>query len=128
MMNSIAKMASMAVTGLDLAEHKSSLQWWREAQPYRLDESQAASLRSVLSRIAYLDSPDWRLAVAGDAARAVHIALRTAASHRRRHLAIDYAASALLLCAAGGDTAAAVTLAHLDRRFAILQHIARGEA
>lgn len=126
MMNSIPKMASMAVTGL--AEHTSPLQWWRKPQPYRLGESQAASLRAVLTRMAFLDSPDWRLAVEGDAALAVRIALHMAASHRRRLWAIDYAASALLLCAAGGDPAAAVTLGHLRRRFANPQHITHGEA
>lgn len=127
MMNSIAKMASMAVTGLDLAEHRSPLQLWHELRLYRLGESQAASLRAVLSRIAFLDSPDWRLAVGGDAALAVRIALHRAASHRRWLWGIDYAALALLLCAAGGDAAAVVTLAYLRRRFAIPPHITLGE-
>lgn len=127
MMNSIPKTASTAAPGLDFAEQKSSLQWWREGQPYRLGDSQVASLRAVLSRIAFLDSPDWRLAVAGDAALAVRIALHLASSHRRRPWAIDYAASALLLCAAGGDAAAAVTLAYLRRRFAIPRHTMLGE-
>jgi hypothetical protein len=128
MMNSIPKMASMAVTGLDLAEHRSPLRLWHELRPYRLGESQAASLRPLLSRAAFLGSADWRLAVEGDAALAVRIALRTAASHRRRFWATDSAALALLLCAAGGDPAAAVTHAHLRRRFTIPQHITRGEA
>lgn len=128
MKNSIPKMASPAASGLDRAEHTSPLQWWRAAQPCSLDKSQAASLRSLLSRIAFLDSPDWRFAVAGDAAPAVQIALHMAASHSRRLWAIDYVASALLLCAAGGDRAAAVTLAYLRRRFTIPPHSKLGEA
>lgn len=127
MMNSIPKTASTAAPGPNPAEYTSPLQWWREAQPYRLDESQAASLRSVLSRAAFLDSPDWRLALEGDAARAAHMALHTAASHSRRLWGIDYAASALLLCTAGGNSAAAVTHAHLRGRFAIPRHVTLGE-
>lgn len=122
MMNSIPKTASTAAPGLALAEQKSPLQWWREGGPYHLGVSQAASLRAGLTRIAFLDCPDWRLAVAGDAALAVRVALHLAASRRRRPWAIDYAASALLLCAVGGDAAAAVTLAYLRRRFAIPLH------
>jgi hypothetical protein len=118
MMNSIPKMARPAATGPDLAEHTSALQWWREAQPYSLGQSQSARLRALPRRVAFLENPDWRLALEGDTARAVRIALHTATSHRRRLWAIDYAASALLLCAAGGDAAAAVTLAYLRRRFA----------
>lgn len=127
MMNSIAKMASMAVTGLDLAEHRSPLQLWHELRLYRLGESQAASLRPALSRAAFLGSPDWRLAVGGDAALPVRIALHRAASHRRRLWGIHSAGLALLLYAVGGDSAAAVTLAHLRRRFAIPPHITLGE-
>jgi len=127
MMISIPKMARPAATGPDLAEHTSALQWWREAQPCRLGESQAASLRALLSRVAFLENPDWRLALEGNTARAVRIALRTETSHRRRLWAIDYAASALLQCAAGGDPAAAVTLAYLRRRFIVPQRTTLGE-
>lgn len=97
MMNSIPKVASTAAPRLDPAEYTSPLQWWCEAQSYGLGKSQAAKLRAVLTRMAFLDYPDWRLAVEGDAALAVRIALHLAANHRRRLWAMDYAASALLL-------------------------------
>ncbi|MDO9413801.1 MAG: hypothetical protein Q7T81_14635 [Pseudolabrys sp.] len=116
-MNTIPKTVRPVATGL--TGRPAALQWWRESQLQFLDESQATNLRAVLIRIAFMECPDWRLAIEGDAARAVRIALHVAASYPQRLWAIDYAASALLLCA-GGNPAAEVTLAYMRRRFIAL--------
>lgn len=86
-----------------------SLRWWRHRRPKDLVAGDVATVRTALSGATTLRGPRWRLAKAGDAAAAIRLALLKKPS--RSGARTDLVMSALLVCAADGNEAAAVVLA-----------------
>lgn len=79
------------------------------------DAAAVATMREALSAITIINEPLWRKAAAGDAAAAIALALRLD-PERLPETAFDLVLTALAACAADGDDAAALVMAHVLRR------------
>ncbi|MDX3965510.1 MAG: hypothetical protein QHD01_02785 [Bradyrhizobium sp.] len=93
-----------------------TLSWWRTKPAEAFDEVTAEQLRQMLSTVAILEVPTWRAAAGGDCAAAVGLALRLN-PQRVTINGLDLVMTALAACAARGDAAACLTMAHCMRRF-----------
>jgi len=93
-----------------------TLTWWRTKPAEAFDGSTAEQLRRLLSTIAILEVANWRAAADGDSAAAVGLALRLD-PQRVTLNGLDLVMTALAACAAEGDPAACLTMAHCMRRF-----------
>jgi hypothetical protein len=91
------------------------LRWWRTIPADAFDDSTARILREAIAVIAIIDEPTWHAAASGQVAAAVGLALRL--NPQRTSAALyDLIMTALLACAAEGDAAACLAMAHALRR------------
>ena len=94
------------------------LHWWRAVPLHVVNPKLVAALRSVLASIMIMGEPGWPAAVAGDAAAAIGIALRSVRRPDVPPERLGCTASAVFLCAIAGDVTALLVLQYLRRRFA----------
>jgi hypothetical protein len=88
-----------------------SLHWWRTLPAPALTGEHMETLGKTLSVFLILGEPQWKSAVAGDAAAAVGVALRVTKDREAPTAAVDIVMTALLRPAVAGDPAAALVLA-----------------
>jgi hypothetical protein len=91
--------------------------WWRTRPANSFDKSHSAKLRLSLCGLSDSDDPRWAMAVHGDAAAAIGIAVRVFWRGEPTGISCDAAMSSVLACALEGNAAAIVLLsAALQRR------------
>lgn len=98
------------------AQGRPTLTWWRTKPAESFDEVSARQIRQMLSTVAIMDVPTWRAAADGDSAAVVGLALRLD-PQRVTINGLDLVMTALAACAATGDAAACLAMAHCMRRF-----------
>jgi hypothetical protein len=94
---------------------RTPIEWWRFKHADGFDESVLDDLRRTIGRLDMLGEPRWKSAAGGDAASAIGIVfgMRPEESHRAR---FDLAMTALVNCAAAGNSSACLVVAHVLRR------------
>lgn len=93
----------------------SPIEWWRFKYAGDFDGSTVADLRATVGTLDVPGEPRWTGAAAGDAASAIGIALRMQRNGRRQP-DFNVGMTALVVCAAAGDTSACLVMAHILRR------------
>lgn len=94
------------------------LEWWRTIPADQLGDAQVLHLRFTMAKIGVMKDRQWLLALRGDAAASIAIAIETIPIDRVT-LEVDLAMSALALCALDGSAGAALVLAHILGRTTI---------
>lgn len=85
---------------------------WRTVSPRFFDTELVVAARDSLRAIAMIDEPTWRAAADGDAVAAVGLALRLVPG-KSSSTAYQLIMTALVACAAEGNTAACVVMAFI---------------
>lgn len=89
--------------------------WWRTRSPRSFRRRDVKAIRASLLNTR-IDGEDWLLAVTGDAATAIGIAVRQLKAHGMTCSIVDDAVSAVLCCALEGDGAARTLVESALRR------------
>ncbi len=100
----------------DSSTDPTPLAWWRRLPAHQLEPRDVAGLRRAMRGTQILGEPGWSVAVHGDAAEAIGIAIRVAIKRPCAEPIVDLVMSAVLGAAIEGDTAAQHFLAHMLRR------------
>jgi hypothetical protein len=86
--------------------------WWRTMSAKRLGPPFAQPLREALTIIAILGEPAWPAAVRGNSSAAIGLALRLS-PQRSTDVAYDLVMTTVAACAAEGNDAACLVMAHM---------------
>ena len=96
---------------------------WRTVPSFAYTAAEHERLRGLLGDVAILGEARWREAAAGDAAKAVGIAMEICDPDDGPSPMFDLAMSALFACVIDGDPAAGLVFAHIVRRADWLDHV-----
>lgn len=91
-------------------EHSHPFTWWRTRPAYTFKHEDIFVLRAILRKCAIIGEPHWFLAVKGDPAVALGVALRLRKQPTPNSVSFDLAMTAVLCVAHEGDAAAALLL------------------
>jgi hypothetical protein len=100
--------------------------WWRMRSPYDIGKKDVRAIRTALLRTDLVGDADWFLAVRGDAAQAIGIAIKALKINGMRNPLTDVVMSAVLCCAVKGDPAAKVVMLSALRRRAKIDPTCHG--
>lgn len=96
-------------------EDVTPLEWWRTLPSDHMNDARHLVLSTTLDKICALQGGESALAMHGDAAASIAIAIE-AAPFTSITLAVDLAMSTLLVNALGGSAASALVLSHILRQ------------
>jgi len=92
--------------------------WWRTRQPDAFKKVDVPIARHFLTKTAIIGEPHWFLAVAGDPAVAIGVALRAQKRSSVTLVTLDVAMTAVLCVALEGNITAALLLSNTLKRCA----------
>jgi hypothetical protein len=87
---------------------------WGLVNARAFDAKLVAELRTALQTIAMIEEPTWRAAATGDASAAIGLALRLVPG-KSSPMAYQLVMTALVACAAEGNTAACIVMTYVLR-------------
>jgi hypothetical protein len=97
------------------AAARTPIEWWRFKHADDFDGAVLGDLRTTVDTLDMLGEPRWRSAVGGDAASAIGIVFGMRPKDSC-HARFDLAMTALVICAAAGDSSACLVVAHVLRQ------------
>src|SRR5664279_4863247 len=94
----------------------STLSIWRTLPPTAISQGALSSVRQEVAHLIEIGGPTWAGAGTGNAAAAITLALGAMRRRETQPPHFDVLMSAVLICAANGNSAAGLVLAHALRR------------